>query len=174
MAHYYKTFDENRSGLGPLYSDSSLFSFEGQEVQVTCRLIIQMWQAELMLHWCGLLGATFRALQGPLCKFVVKSPSWRQQSRLNFPPNGGWIASALVMSEGAFCPSKITFPAGGQQYRAEAHFASLSKMSTPHFFHWCAAIDVRRHHGLCHRTAFGETLISKDMILKELACSRKS
>lgn len=34
VAHYYKTFDENRAGLGSLYTDSSLFSFEGQETQV--------------------------------------------------------------------------------------------------------------------------------------------
>ena len=50
VAHYYKTFDENRSGLGSLYTDSSLFSFEGQEVQVTLllfkgRVVAFSWNA---------------------------------------------------------------------------------------------------------------------------------
>lgn len=30
--HYYNTFDTNRAGLGSLYQDQSLLTFEGQQV----------------------------------------------------------------------------------------------------------------------------------------------
>ena len=31
VEHYYKTFDANRSTLGPLYSEQSLLTFEGEQ-----------------------------------------------------------------------------------------------------------------------------------------------
>lgn len=33
ITHYYNTFDNNRAGLGELYRDQSLMTFEGAQVQ---------------------------------------------------------------------------------------------------------------------------------------------
>ena len=33
IEHYYNTFDANRSTLGPLYSEQSLLTFEGEQFQ---------------------------------------------------------------------------------------------------------------------------------------------
>mmetsp|Transcript_88062 Transcript_88062/g.152559 ORF Transcript_88062/g.152559 Transcript_88062/m.152559 type:complete len:126 (+) Transcript_88062:45-422(+) len=33
VQHYYSTFDSNRAGLQPLYGDTSMLSFEGEQVQ---------------------------------------------------------------------------------------------------------------------------------------------
>ena len=33
VQHYYNTFDANRSTLGPLYSEQSLLTFEGEQFQ---------------------------------------------------------------------------------------------------------------------------------------------
>lgn len=33
VSHYYSTFDSNRAGLGNLYQDSSMLTFEGQKTQ---------------------------------------------------------------------------------------------------------------------------------------------
>ena len=32
VSHYYQNFDSNRGGLGPLYRDNSMLTFEGEQV----------------------------------------------------------------------------------------------------------------------------------------------
>ena len=52
--------------------------------------------------------------------------------------------------------------AGGKQHRTEALFFAISEGSTSHLLDWCSALNVRRHHGLCHRTAPGETKLQRE------------
>mmetsp|Transcript_66069 Transcript_66069/g.123237 ORF Transcript_66069/g.123237 Transcript_66069/m.123237 type:complete len:130 (+) Transcript_66069:90-479(+) len=37
--HYYQIFDTNRAGLGPLYSDASLLTFEDSQVQGSGQIV---------------------------------------------------------------------------------------------------------------------------------------
>eukprot|EP00995_Heteronema_vittatum_P009394 NODE_4718_length_557_cov_1639.039370_g2566_i1.p2 GENE.NODE_4718_length_557_cov_1639.039370_g2566_i1~~NODE_4718_length_557_cov_1639.039370_g2566_i1.p2 ORF type:complete len:135 (-),score=32.35 NODE_4718_length_557_cov_1639.039370_g2566_i1:125-529(-) len=40
--HYYQTFDSNRDGLGALYRDQSLMTFEGSQAQGTAQIMTKL------------------------------------------------------------------------------------------------------------------------------------
>lgn len=40
--HYYSTFDANRAGLGNLYQDNSMLTFEGQKIQGSPNIVAKL------------------------------------------------------------------------------------------------------------------------------------
>ncbi|KAF9619335.1 hypothetical protein IFM89_006522 [Coptis chinensis] len=40
--HYYTTFDANRTGLGNLYQESSMLTFEGQKIQGSTNIVAKL------------------------------------------------------------------------------------------------------------------------------------
>lgn len=39
VEHYYKTFDSNRAGLGNLYQENSMLTFEGAKIQGSLAIV---------------------------------------------------------------------------------------------------------------------------------------
>ncbi|GKC02727.1 nuclear transport factor 2B, partial [Tanacetum coccineum] len=42
VEHYYTTFDTNRAGLGNLYQESSMLTFEGQKIQSAVNIVAKL------------------------------------------------------------------------------------------------------------------------------------
>lgn len=40
--HYYSTFDANRAGLGNLYQENSMLTFEGQKIQGSTNIVAKL------------------------------------------------------------------------------------------------------------------------------------
>lgn len=58
--HYYKTFDQSRAALQPLYQDNAILSFEGQQFQGQAAIIGKL--SSLPFQQAGYISEIFKTL----------------------------------------------------------------------------------------------------------------